>query len=68
MNKYEEFDNSLDELKRIEQELSILSNSDNVSLNSVMQLRESANNHYKICNDVLKDIKESSKQSTNEQQ
>lgn len=67
MNKYEEFDNSMAQLKKIEQELNSLSNSDNVSLNNIMQLRESATNHYKICNDVLKEIKETSKQNTNEQ-
>lgn len=66
MNKYEEFDNSLSELKRIESELNTLTTNDNVSLSQVMKLREEANTHYKNCNEVLKEIKDSSKQPTNE--
>ncbi len=64
MNKYEEFDNSMAQLKKIEQDLNALSNSDNVSLAKVMQLRNEATTHYKVCDDVLKNIK---KQPVNEQ-
>lgn len=64
MNKYEEFDNSMAQLKKIEQDLNTLSNSDNVSLAKVMQLRNEAATHYKVCDDVLKNIK---KQPVNEQ-
>lgn len=64
MNKYEEFDNSMAQLKKIEQDLNALSNSDNVSLAKVMQLRNEATTHYKVCYDVLKNIK---KQPVNEQ-
>ena len=64
MNKYEEFDNSMAQLKKIEQDLNTLSNSDNVSLAKVMQLRNEATTHYKVCDDVLKNIK---KQPVNEQ-
>ncbi len=64
MNKYEEFDKSMAQLKKIEQELNTLSNSDNVSLSKIMQLRDEAATLYKTCNDVLKNIQ---KQPTNEQ-
>ena len=64
MNKYEEFDNSMAQLKNIEQELNTLSNSENVSLAKVMQLRNEAATHYKVCDEVLKNIK---KQTVNEQ-
>lgn len=52
------------QLKKIEQDLNTLSNSDNVSLAEVMQLRNEAATHYKVCDDVLKNIK---KQPVNEQ-
>lgn len=64
MNKYEEFDNNMEQLKRIEDELNKLSASENVSLNKIMQLRNEAATYYKACNEVLKDIQ---KQPTNEQ-
>ena len=52
------------QLKKIEQDLNTLSNSDNVSLAEVMQLRNEAATHYKVFDDVLKNIK---KQPVNEQ-
>ena len=54
-------------MQNIENELKALSSSKDVKLETVMNLREDALKHHKICNDIIKDIKESSKQ-TNEQQ
>lgn len=65
-NKYKKFDDSMQALQNIENELKSLSSSKDVKLETVMNLREDALNHHKICNDIIKEIKESSKQN-NEQ-
>lgn len=67
MNKYQEFDNSFSALKLIEQKLQEIIKKENISLSEVMDLREKAATHYKICNDILKEIKDNSKQQNNEQ-
>lgn len=53
--------------QNIENELKSLISSKDVKLETVMNLREDALKYPKICNDIIKDIIESSKQ-TNEQQ
>lgn len=65
-NKYEEFDKSLAELKNIENKLELLTTKNDTSLKNIMELKEQASIHYKICNDVLSELKESPKQTTNE--
>ena len=60
---YEEFDNSMKELINIEQKLNALNSSSVISLSEVIELRESALSHHKICNDILKEIKEPTKQN-----
>lgn len=67
MNKYQEFDNSFSALKLIEQKLQEINKKENISLSEVMDLREKAATHYKICNDILKEIKDTSKQQNHEQ-
>lgn len=66
-NKYKEFDESMQALQNIENELKVLSSSKDVKLETVMNLREDALKHHRICNDIIKEIKETSKQN-NEQQ
>lgn len=63
MNKYEQFDISMSKLKKIENELNEISNKNDIPLNKVMELREEATQHYKVCNEILKEIKDNSKQS-----
>lgn len=53
-------------LREIENKLKSLGDSEDVRLEIVMNLREEALKHHKICNDVLKEIKETLKQN-NEQ-
>ncbi|MDX4028375.1 hypothetical protein [Aliarcobacter skirrowii] len=65
-NKYKNFDESMESLKDIENKLKAISESENVKLEIVMNLRKEALEHHKICNDVLKEIKETLKQN-NEQ-
>ncbi|MCG3675283.1 hypothetical protein L5F46_10920 [Aliarcobacter butzleri] len=65
-NKYKNFDESMQSLREIENKLKSLGDSENVKLEIVMNLREEALKHHKICNDVLKEIKETLKQN-NEQ-
>ncbi|MCG3686813.1 hypothetical protein [Aliarcobacter butzleri] len=65
-NKYKNFDESMQSLKEIENKLKSLGDSEDVKLEIVMNLREEALKHHKICNDVLKEIKETLKQN-NEQ-
>lgn len=60
-NKYKKFDDSMQALQNIENELKSLSSSKDVKLETVMNLREDALKHHKICNDIIKEIKESSK-------
>lgn len=65
MNKYEQFDASMIQLKKIEQQLNTLTTNADVSLSQIMKLKDEATTHYKNCNDVLKEIKDTSnKQST----
>lgn len=56
----------MESLKDIENKLKAISESENVKLEIVMNLRKEALEHHKICNDVLKEIKETLKQN-NEQ-
>ncbi|MCG3684544.1 MULTISPECIES: hypothetical protein [Aliarcobacter] len=65
-NKYKNFDESMQSLREIENKLKSLGDSEDVKLEIVMNLREEALKHHKICNDVLKEIKETLKQN-NEQ-
>ncbi|MDN5071770.1 hypothetical protein O8C76_12100 [Aliarcobacter butzleri] len=65
-NKYKNFDESMQSLREIENKLKSLGDSEDVRLEIVMNLREEALKHHKICNDVLKEIKETLKQN-NEQ-
>lgn len=57
-NKYSNFDKSMQSLKEIENKFKNLGNLEDIKLETVMQLREEALKHHKICNDILKDIKE----------
>lgn len=66
-NKYKEFDLSMQALQDIENKLKLLSSEKNIKLEVVMNLREEALQHHKICNEIIKEIKETSKQN-NEQQ
>lgn len=63
MNKYEQFDNSMKKINDIENELNELKNSENIPLSKVMELRQEASFHYIKCNEILKDLKDNSKQS-----
>ncbi len=63
MEKYEQFDISMAKIKKIEKELIELGNKENISLKQIMELREEATKHYKICNDILKELKDDTKQS-----
>lgn len=63
MNKYEQFDNSMKKIINIENELSELKNLENIPLSKVMELRQEASVHYTKCNEILKDLKDNSKQS-----
>ncbi len=65
-SKYKNFDESMQSLREIENKLKSLGDSEDVKLEIVMNLREEALKHHKICNDVLKEIKETLKQN-NEQ-
>ena len=65
-NKYKNFDESMQSLREIENKLKSLGDSEDVKLEIVMNLREEALKHHKICNDVLEEIKETLKQN-NEQ-
>lgn len=61
MDKYKDFDNSFSALKLIEKKLEEISKKENVSLSEVMELREKAASHYKICNDILKELASNNK-------
>ena len=63
MEKYEQFDISMAKIKKIERELIELGNKENISLKQIMELREEATKHYKVCNDILKELKDDTKQS-----
>ncbi|MCT7633758.1 hypothetical protein ACOL3B_03875 [Aliarcobacter butzleri] len=65
-SKYKNFDESMQSLREIENKLKSLGDSEDIKLEIVMNLREEALKHHKICNDVLKEIKETLKQN-NEQ-
>lgn len=63
MEKYEQFDISMAKIKKIERELIELGSKENISLKQIMELREEATKHYKVCNDILKELKDDTKQS-----
>lgn len=51
-NKYSDFDESMQSLREIENKLKSLGDSEGVKLEIVMNLREEALKHHKICNDM----------------
>lgn len=63
MEKYKQFDESMNELEKIEQKLQNISTKKNISLSEVMALRESAATHFQNCNEILKELKEKPKQN-----